>query len=130
MDRPADTTAALLKDLKNRGLLEDTLVVFVGEFGRTVYGQGNITRENYGRDHHPRCFSGLLAGGGIKGGISHGETDELGLNATIDKVSVHDLHATILHLLGIDHERLKYNINGLDVKLTGVEGAKVISQIL
>jgi hypothetical protein len=83
-----------------------------------------------GRDHNPNAFTTWFAGGGIKGGISHGETDELGLNATIDKVSVHDLHATILHLLGIDHERLKYNINGLDVKLTGVEGAKVISQIL
>ncbi|MBT4724118.1 MAG: DUF1501 domain-containing protein [Planctomycetaceae bacterium] len=119
--------AALLIDLKQRGLLEETLVVCGGEFGRLPIAQ---LESKPGRDHNPNAFTTWFAGGGIKGGISHGETDELGLNATIDKVSVHDLHATILHLLGVDHERLKYNINGLDVKLTGVEGAKVISQIL
>ncbi|MFP6882671.1 MAG: DUF1501 domain-containing protein, partial [Roseibacillus sp.] len=100
VDQP---TAALLNDLKTRGLLEDTLVVFCGEFGRTVYGQGNITRDNYGRDHHPRCFSGWLAGGGIKGGMHYGKTDDFSYNVVENPVHVRDLHATMLHLLGVDH---------------------------
>jgi hypothetical protein len=119
--------AALLTDLKQRGLLDDTLVVCGGEFGRLPIAQ---VEAKPGRDHNPNAFTTWFAGGGIKGGVSHGETDELGLNAMVDKVSIHDLHATILHLLGIEHERLKYNINGLDVKLTGVEAARVIDQII
>ena len=127
VDRP---TAALLKDLKARGLLEDTLVVFVGEFGRTVYGQGNITRENYGRDHHPRCFSGWLAGGGVKGGIHYGKTDDFSYNVVENPVHVRDLHATMLHLLGVNHEELIFPFQGLDQKLTGVENARVVKKIL
>ncbi|MFK7850394.1 MAG: DUF1501 domain-containing protein [Akkermansiaceae bacterium] len=127
VDQP---TTALLKDLKMRGLLEDTLVVFAGEFGRTVYGQGNITPDNYGRDHHPRCFSGWLAGGGIKGGIHYGKTDEFSYNVVEDPVHVRDLHATMLHLLGIDHERLTFPFQGLDQRLTGVEKARVVKEIM
>jgi len=127
VDQP---TAALLKDLKLRGLLEDTLVVFAGEFGRTVYGQGNITPDNYGRDHHPRCFSGWLAGGGVKGGMHFGKTDDFSYNVVQDPVHVRDLHATMLHLLGVDHERLTYPFQGLDQRLTGVEEARVVKEIL
>ncbi len=101
-------SAALVTDLKQRGLLDDTLVVWGGEFGRTIYCQGKLTADNYGRDHHPRCFSVWMAGGGIKAGLVHGETDDFGYNVIADGVHVHDLHATILHLLGIDHERLTY----------------------
>ena len=127
VDQP---TAALLKDLKGRGLLEDTLVVFVGEFGRTVYGQGNITRENYGRDHHPRCFSGWLAGGGVKGGMHYGKTDDFSYNVIENPVHVRDLHATMLHLLGVNHEELVFPFQGLDQKLTGVEKARVVKDVL
>lgn len=127
VDQP---TAALLKDLKNRGLLEDTLVVFAGEFGRTVYGQGNITREVYGRDHHPRCFSGWMAGGGIKGGMHFGETDDFSYNVVKDPVHVRDLHATMLHLLGVDHNKLTFPFQGLDQKLTGVEKSRVVKEII
>ena len=127
VDQP---TAALLKDLKIRGLLDDTLVVFAGEFGRTVYGQGNITRDNYGRDHHPRCFSGWLAGGGIKGGIHYGKTDDFSYNVVEDPVHVRDLHATMLHLLGVDHRKLTFPYQGLDQKLTGVEEARVVRDII
>ncbi len=127
VDQP---TAALLKDLKMRGLLEDTLVVFAGEFGRTVFGQGNIARDNYGRDHHPRCFSGWLAGGGIKGGIHYGETDDFSYNVVKDSVRVRDLHATMLHLLGVDHEQLTFPFQGLDQRLTGVEKARTVSEII
>ena len=127
VDQP---TAALLKDLKWRGLLDDTLVVFVGEFGRTVYGQGNITRTNYGRDHHPRCFSGWLAGGGIKGGMHYCKTDDFSYNVVENPVHVRDLHATMLHLLGIDHRKLTFPFQGLDQKLTGVEKARVIKEII
>ena len=122
VDQPS---AALLSDLKQRGLLDDTIVVFAGEFGRTVYGQGNLARDDYGRDHHPRCFSAWLAGGGIKGGISYGETDDFSYNIAQDPVAVRDLHATILHQLGIDHERLTFPFQGLDQRLTGVEPAPV-----
>ena len=127
VDQP---TAALLTDLKNRGLLEDTLVVFAGEFGRTVFGQGNIARDNYGRDHHPRCFSGWLAGGGIKGGMHYGKTDDFSYTVVEDPVTVRDLHATMLHLLGADHRRLTFPFQGLDQRLTGVEQSRVIREII
>jgi len=127
VDQP---TAALLKDLKERGLLEDTLVVFAGEFGRTVFGQGNITRDVYGRDHHPRCFSGWVAGGGIKGGMHYGKTDDFSYNVVENPVNVRDLHATMLHLLGVEHNRLSFPFQGLDQKLTGVEPSRVISDII
>ncbi len=117
-------TAALLTDLKQRGMLDDTLVVWGGEFGRTPMAQGN------GRDHHIKAFSVFLAGGGIKGGTVHGETDELGYGIARDPVSVHDLHATLLHLMGLDFQRFSYRSQGLDQKLTGVEPASVIRQIL
>ena len=127
VDQPS---AALLTDLSNRGLLDDTIVVFAGEFGRTVYGQGKLARDDYGRDHHPRCFSAWLAGGGIQGGMTYGETDEFSYNVVKDPVEVRDLHATMLHLLGVDHERLTFPFQGLDQKLTGVEKARVIRDIL
>lgn len=127
IDQPA---AALIRDLKQRGLLDDTLIVLAGEFGRTVYGQGNLTPTNYGRDHHPRCFSGWLAGGGIQGGMTYGETDDFSYNVARDPVPIRDLHATLLHQLGIDHARLSFPFQGLDQKLTGVEPARVIREIL
>jgi uncharacterized protein (DUF1501 family) len=114
--------AALIQDLKRRGLLEDTLVVWGGEFGRTSYCQGAYNEHRYGRDHHPRCFSMWMAGGGIKPGIVHGETDEFGYNAVSGLVSVHDLHATMLHVLGIDHERLIFRHQGRRFRLTDVAG--------
>lgn len=127
VDQP---TAALLADLEQRGLLDDTLIVFSGEFGRTVYGQGELTHENYGRDHHPRCFTAWLAGGGIKGGMHFGKTDEFSYNIVEDSVHVRDLHATMLYLLGIDHEKLIFPYQGLDQKLTGVEHARVVRAII
>jgi uncharacterized protein (DUF1501 family) len=120
-------SAALVKDLKQRGLLEDTLVIWGGEFGRTPMVQGG---GNDGRDHHPNCFTMWLAGGGIKPGVTLGESDEFGFNATVDRVHVHDLHATILHLLGFDHTRLTYQFQGLDQRLTGVEPSRVVQEIL
>lgn len=114
--------AALIKDLKRRGLLDDTLVLSAGEFGRTVYSQGQLTTENYGRDHHPRCFSVWAAGGGMKPGISYGETDDFSYNIVKDPVEVHDLHATMLHCLGFHHERLGFRAQGRDMRLTDVEG--------
>ncbi|MCA8969662.1 MAG: DUF1501 domain-containing protein [Planctomycetes bacterium] len=127
VDQPA---AALIVDLKRRGLLDDTLIVFSGEFGRTVYGQGMLERDNYGRDHHPRCFSAWVAGGGTKGGIAYGETDDFSYNIVRDPVHVRDMHATILHILGVDHERLVFPFQGLDQRLTGVEPARVVQGIL
>jgi uncharacterized protein (DUF1501 family) len=121
---------ALVQDLKQRGMFDDTLVILAGEFGRTIYCQGKLTQTNYGRDHHPRCFSLWMAGGGIKGGIVHGETDDFSYNITRDPVHVRDFQATILHLFGIDHERFTYNYQGLDVRLTGVEKADVVKAIL
>ncbi|MBL8848763.1 MAG: DUF1501 domain-containing protein [Planctomycetaceae bacterium] len=118
-------SAALVIDLKQRGLLDDTLVVWGGEFGRTVYCQGALTPDDYGRDHHPRCFTAWLAGGGIKPGISHGVTDDFGYNIVENPVHVHDLHATLLHLLGIDHERLTFKFQGRDFRLTDVHGELV-----
>jgi uncharacterized protein (DUF1501 family) len=121
---------ALVQDLKQRGMLEDTLVILAGEFGRTIYSQGKLTQTDYGRDHHPRCFSLWMAGGGIKGGVVHGETDEFSYNITQDPVHVRDFQATILHQFGIDHERFSYNYQGLNVRLTGVEKANVVKAIL
>lgn len=121
--------AALVCDLKRRGLLDDTLVVWGGEFGRTVYCQGKYNEETYGRDHHPRCFTMWLAGGGVRPGITHGETDELGYNVARDPVHVHDLHATMLHLLGIDHEKLTYKFQGRRYRLTDVAG-EILTPIL
>jgi Protein of unknown function (DUF1501) len=125
-------TAALIMDLKQRGLLQDTLIVWGGEFGRTVYSQGGLTKDKYGRDHHPKCFSMFLAGAGIKTGMSHGTTDEYGYNVVDNPVSVHDLHATMLHLMGIDHERLTYKFQGRDYRLTDVHGnvvRKILAQV-
>jgi hypothetical protein len=119
---------ALILDLKQRGLLDDTLVVWAGEFGRTVYGQGGL-RDNYGRDHHGRCFSVWLAGGGVKPGFVHGETDDYGYNVVRDPVHIHDLNATILHCLGIDHERLTFRFQGRDFRLTDVQG-NVVRELL
>jgi hypothetical protein len=121
--------AALIKDLKQHGMLEDTLVVWGGEFGRTIYSQGTLTKENYGRDHHPRCFTMWLAGGGAKPGIVHGETDDFSYNVIEKPVHIHDLNATILHCLGIDHEKLTYRFQGRDFRLTDVEG-NVVKEIL
>ena len=122
--------AGLLKDLKQRGLLKDTLVVFAGEFGRTDFAQTIKNRNDYGRDHHPRCFTTWMAGGGIKGGMSYGETDEFCYNVAKDPVHIRDFQATMLHQLGIDHERLTFPHQGLDKRLTGVEPARVVNQIL
>jgi hypothetical protein len=118
-------SAALIKDLKQRGLLEDTLVIWGGEFGRTIYSQGQLTATNYGRDHHPRCFTIWLAGGGIRPGVVHGETDDFSYNIVKDPVEVYDLNATILHLLGIEHTRLTYRFQGRDFRLTDVRGTVV-----
>jgi len=122
-------SAALVTDLKQRGLLDDTLVVWGGEFGRTAYCQGKLTEDEYGRDHHPRCFTYWMAGGGIKPGITHGETDEFGYNVVDGGVHVHDFHATMLHQLGIDHEKLTYKYQGRAFRLTDVHG-HVVKDIL
>ncbi len=122
-------SAALITDLKQRGLLDDTLVIWGGEFGRTIYCQGRLTQDNYGRDHHPRCFTIWMAGGGIKPGMTYGETDDYCYNIVKDPMHVHDLNATILHLLGIDHERLTYRYQGRDFRLTDVHG-HVVKDVL
>ena len=122
-------SAALVKDLKQRGLLEDTLVVWGGEFGRTVYSQGTLTKDNYGRDHHGRCFTTWVAGGGFKGGLVHGETDDFCYNITKDPVHTHDLNATLLRCLGIDHEKMIYRYQGRDYRLTDVHG-EVVTDLL
>ena len=120
----------LVQDLKRRGLLDETLVIWGGEFGRTIYSQGGLSRKNYGRDHHPRCFTMWMAGGGTKASTIYGETDDFSYNIVKDPVHVHDFHATILHLLGFDHERFTYKYLGLDQKLTGVEACRVVKEIL
>ncbi len=125
-DQPS---AALIKDLKQRGLLDETLVVWGGEFGRTVYSQGTLTKDNYGRDHHGRCFSVWMAGGGMKPGMVHGETDDFAYNIVRDGVHIHDLNATILHQLGINHEKLTYRYQGRDFRLTDVHG-NVVKELL
>jgi len=122
-------SAALVLDLKQRGLLDDTLVIWGGEFGRTNYSQGKLTIDNYGRDHHPRCFTIWMAGGGVKPGISYGETDELGYNIASNPVHVHDFQATLLHLLGLDHERLTFKHQGRRYRLTDVSG-NIVKAIL
>lgn len=121
--------AALIKDLRRRGMLDDTLILWAGEFGRTVYSQGTLSETNYGRDHHPRCYTIWLAGGGIKPGIVYGRTDDFSYNILENPVDVHDLHATMLHLLGVDHERLVYRHQGRDYRLTDVSG-KVVKPII
>jgi arylsulfatase A-like enzyme len=120
---------ALITDLKRRGLLEDTLVIWGGEFGRTVYSQGKLSPENYGRDHHPRAFSMWMAGAGVKAGISYGETDDFSYNIVKDPVHVHDFQATLMHLLGIDHERFTFKTQGRRYRLTDLSG-KVVKDIL
>jgi hypothetical protein len=121
--------AALIQDLKQRGLLDDTLVVWGGEFGRTVYCQGKMTAEDYGRDHHPRCFTIWMAGAGVKRGFTFGETDDYSYNITKDPVHVHDLHATMLHLLGVDHTKLTFKYQGRHFRLTDVSG-KLVKPVL
>ena len=123
-------SAALIKDLKQRGLLESTLVVWGGEFGRTVYCQGGLTKTNYGRDHHPKCFSMWMAGGGIQGGIEYGTTDDYSYNIAQNPVHINDLNATILHCMGIDHERFTFPFQGLEQRLTGVETQRVVRELL
>lgn len=123
-DQPS---AALVQDLKARGMLDETLVVWGGEFGRTVYSQGNLTETDYGRDHHPRCFSMWMAGGGVKSGVSYGETDDFSYNIVENPVDVHDLHATILHCLGVDHTKLTFKFQGRHFRLTDVHGNVVKS---
>lgn len=121
----------LITDLKSRGMLDETLIIWGGEFGRTIYSQGGLTPQNYGRDHHPRCFTLWMAGGGIKGGKIHGETDDFSYNIVADPVHLRDFHATVLHQLGYDHERFTYRHQGLDQRLTGVdEVARVVNEIL
>ncbi len=126
VDQP---TAALIKDLKRRGMLDETLIIWGGEFGRTVYSQGTLTAKNYGRDHHPRCFTMFLAGGGSKAGYTHGATDDFSYNIAESPVHVHDLNATLLHCLGIDHERLTYRFQGRDYRLTDIHG-ELVREIL
>ena len=127
VDQPS---AGLLTDLEQRGMLDDTLVVWGGEFGRTIYCQGKLTKKNYGRDHHPKCFSIWMAGAGIQGGAVHGETDDFSYNIVKDPVHIRDLNATILHQMGIDHERFTYPFKGLDQRITGVEQSRVVTEIL
>ena len=127
VDRPC---YALLEDLKQRGMLDDTLVIWGGEFGRTIYSQGSLSKTNYGRDHHPRCFTMWMAGGGAKGGTIYGETDDFSYNIVRDPLHIRDFHATVLHLLGMDHERFTYKFQGLDQRLTGVEQANVIKELV
>ena len=122
-------SAALVKDLKQRGLLKDTLVIWGGEFGRTVYCQGRLTADDYGRDHHPRCFTIWMAGGGVKRGVAYGETDDFSYNITRDPVHVHDLNATVLHCLGIDHKQLTFKYQGRHHRLTDVHG-NLVKEIL
>jgi uncharacterized protein (DUF1501 family) len=127
IDQPS---AALIRDLKARGLLDETLVIWGGEFGRTVYCQGKLTRDNYGRDHHGRCFTIWMAGGGIKGGFEFGRTDNYSYNVVGNPVHIRDLNATILYCMGIDHRNLTFPFQGWEQRLTGVEEARVVHEIL
>jgi hypothetical protein len=120
----------LIQDLKARGMLDETLVIWGGEFGRTIYSQGQLTHDNYGRDHHPRCYTMWMAGGGSKPGTIYGETDDFSYNIVKDPVHIHDFHATVLNLLGFDHERFTYRYQGLDQRLTGVEPARVVKELI
>jgi uncharacterized protein (DUF1501 family) len=121
---------ALVQDLKQRGLLDDTLVIWGGEFGRTIYCQGGLTRENYGRDHHPRCFTMWMAGGGVRPGVVYGETDDFSYNIVDKPVHIHQLNATIMHAMGIDNNRLSFRFQGLDQRLTGVEEQRAVLELL
>ncbi|MFO0868236.1 MAG: DUF1501 domain-containing protein [Pirellulales bacterium] len=121
---------ALIQDLQQRGLLDETLIIWGGEFGRTIYSQGGLSKQNYGRDHHPRCFTMWLAGGGAKGGVIYGETDDFSYNIVQNPVHIRDFHATVLHLLGFDHERFTVRFQGLDARLTGVEPSRVVKELL
>lgn len=127
IDQPC---AALIQDLKQRGMFEDTLIIWGGEFGRTIYSQGNLSKENYGRDHHPRCFSMWMAGGGAKGGAIYGETDDFSYNIVKDPLHISEFHATVMHLLGFDHLRFTYKHQGLDGRLTGVEMVKPVKALM
>jgi hypothetical protein len=127
IDQPC---AALIQDLKQRGMFEDTLIIWGGEFGRTIYSQGNLSKENYGRDHHPRCFSMWMAGGGAKGGTIYGETDDFSYNIVKDPLHISEFHATVMHLLGFDHLRFTYKHQGLDGRLTGVEMVKPVKALM
>jgi Protein of unknown function (DUF1501) len=127
IDRPI---FGLVQDLKQRGMFDDTLIIWGGEFGRTIYSQGGLTHENYGRDHHPRCFTMWMAGGGSKGGTIYGTTDEFSYNIVENPVHIHDFHATVLHLLGINHERFTYRFQGLDQRLTGVEPSRIVTELV
>jgi hypothetical protein len=127
IDQPS---AGLLKDLKQRGMLDDTVVVCGGEFGRTIYSQGSLSADNHGRDHHGRCFTTWMAGGGIKPGVEYGRTDEFSYNIVENPVHIRDLNATLLHCMGVDHRRLTFRYQGLDFRLTGVEEARVVREVL
>ena len=120
----------LVQDLKSRGMFDETLIIWGGEFGRTIYSQGGVSHENYGRDHHPRCFTMWMAGGGTRGGAIYGETDDFSYNIVKDPCHIRDFHATVLKLMGFDHERLTYKVNGLDARLTGVEPSHPIAELM
>ena len=122
-------SAALIKDLKQRGLFDDTIIVWGGEFGRTIYSQGKLVKEEYGRDHHPSVMSVWLAGGGIQGGLTYGKSDDYSVNVAENGVHVHDLHATLMHLMGIEHERFTFRYQGRDFRLTDVHG-NIVQDIL
>ena len=123
-------TYGLIHDLKARGLFDETLIIWGGEFGRTIYSQGGLTKDNYGRDHHPRCFTMWMAGGGAKGGTIYGQTDDFSYNIVENPVHVRDFHATVLHLLGINHEKFTFKTQGLDLRLSGVEQARVVKELI
>ncbi len=127
VDQP---TYGLIQDLKRHGLFEDTLIIWGGEFGRTIYSQGGLSKENYGRDHHPRCFTMWMAGGGARGGTIYGQTDDFSYNIVENPVHIHDFHATVMHLLGIQHDRFTVRVQGLDARLTGVEECRVIKDLI
>ncbi len=127
IDQP---TYGLIQDLKRHGLFEDTLIIWGGEFGRTIYSQGGLSKENYGRDHHPRCFTMWMAGGGSRGGVIHGQTDDFSYNIVENPVHIRDFHATVMHLLGIQHDRFTFRVQGLDARLTGVEESRVVKELL
>jgi uncharacterized protein (DUF1501 family) len=120
----------LINDLKQRGMFDETLIIWGGEFGRTIYSQGGLSKQNYGRDHHPRCFTMWMAGGGFRGGMIYGETDDFSYNIVRDPVHVRDFHATVLHQMGYEHERLTFRYQGLDQRLTGVLPARVITDLI
>ena len=123
-------SAGLVKDLKRRGMLDETLVVWGGEFGRTIYSQGKLTKDSHGRDHHGRCFSMWMAGGGIKPGFDYGRTDDYAYNIVENPMHIRDLNATLLHSIGVNHNLLTFKYQGLEQKLTGVEGARVMHELL